>query len=102
MQDRSHFIACMTPAYFDSLEQQTGRPYQELKAAAAAMSSQRIVCVNPEGCQPVTSQRVQQLPAVELRKAFVTRPQVRPRVLCTSRAGLHRFPRLYRRPGGFV
>ena len=78
----------MTPAYFDALDKQAGRPYQELKAAAAAMSGQRIVCIHPEGCQPASSQRVQQLPAVELRKAFVTKPQVPSIcwVLCMSAA----------------
>jgi hypothetical protein len=68
----------MTSVYFDSLEKQEGRPYQELKAAVAALASHRMVCVYPEACTQIGAQRIQQLSAVELRKAFVTKAQVQP------------------------
>lgn len=84
MQDRTHFVACMTNAYFEAIERQEGRPYEELKAATMALPSQRIVCVHPETSPPVAPQRIQQLPSLELRKAFVTKPQVQPFALRTQ------------------
>ena len=82
MQDHTHFIACMTSTYFESVEKQEGRPYQELKAATLSLPSHRIVCVYPEACSPISPQRVQQLPSIELRKAFVTKAQVRLLTAC--------------------
>eukprot|EP00892_Ulva_mutabilis_P008407 jgi/Ulvmu1/5939/UM026_0061.1 len=76
MQDCTHFVACLTDSYFEHLEQQSGRPFLEMKAAASVIPSQRIICVCPDQGLPPPPQRVQQLNPLELRKAFVSKPLV--------------------------
>jgi hypothetical protein len=76
VQDCTHFVACMSPQYFDQLEKQQGRPFLEMKAAASTLSSQRIICVHPDKTVTPTPQRIQVLTPMELRKAFVTKPHV--------------------------
>ena len=78
MQACTHFLACTTEAYLQAVEQNSGRPFRELKAAVAALSSQRMLCLCLEAAGPVPHQRVQQIAPLELRKAFVNKSHVRP------------------------
>jgi hypothetical protein len=77
MQERSHFIVCASPSYFEDIERRNSRPFQEVEAAVAALPSQRIMCIYPEDMGIVSQQHVQQNVAPDLRKAFMMKPLVR-------------------------
>ena len=85
VQDCTHCLVCMSEAYMAALEAQSGRPFQEFRAAAAALPTQRILNIYRETTPLPAPLRVQQLPMMEMRKVFMANPLVRSTAIATGR-----------------
>ena len=66
----------VSPAYMESLEKQSGRPYMELMAAIESIPAHHLMGIHCESQPWPKAARISLLEPPQLRKAFLGKPHV--------------------------